>query len=109
MKYAPKQPLSATPKYESYHVIHKLGPKEQFVYYQNGEQMRARSNTFLRIGLPYYFVRAAEKMSLIVGKNISPRLHRDIMGRFHLISSLYKVRELFVALSLNCSLIERLS
>ncbi|CBY12542.1 unnamed protein product [Oikopleura dioica] len=80
--YAPKQPLTA--------VVSKFGPPDQWCYYQNGDEMRARSTNYLRFGLAFYFVRIAEKINAITANVISPNLHRDTMGRFQLISQLYK-------------------
>ncbi|CBY11807.1 unnamed protein product [Oikopleura dioica] len=89
-QYAPRQPLTAAPRYEHYHVVSKFGPPDQWCYYQNGDSMRARSGSYIRFGLAFYFVRLAERINEITGSVISPNLHRDTMGRFQLISQLYK-------------------
>ncbi|CBY20087.1 unnamed protein product [Oikopleura dioica] len=88
--YGPNLVAGKTPKYKHSHFIESAGPQDQYVLYKDEEASKKRSDKHIRQGLPFFFVRYLKKAQNVCPGVKTPSFYSDLVGRFGLLSKLYK-------------------
>ena len=89
--YGPKLATGKTPKYEHSINVSTYGPTDQYVLYKSAEDSDNLAKKHIRQGLPYFFVRYLQKAQAACPGTKTPSFFSDLVGRFGLLSKLYKV------------------